>query len=168
MKATVSPRRAIRSISLWPQRKFRSRMVQPWPSRDRAARRSAMRPNSCDSDMGEGSLLAWGTDMAVSDNFSGGGMGRVLYSTEEARTALRSAKRLAVLGIKPETHAGQAAHYVPAFMQRQGCEIVPVPVYYPEVTEILGEPVYRKLVDVPGDVDMVIVFRRSRDVLPHV
>jgi predicted CoA-binding protein len=95
-------------------------------------------------------------------------MGRVLYSREEAREALRSAKRLAVLGIKPETHAGEAAFYVPAFMQRQGYDVVPVPVYYPEVTEILGQPVYRNLVDVPGDVDMVIVFRRSRDVLPHV
>jgi predicted CoA-binding protein len=119
--------------------------------------------------MGEGSLLAWGTDMAFSDVFEReSGMGRVLSSTEDARRALRSAKRLAVLGIKPETHAGEAAHYVPAFMQRQGCEIVPVPVYYPDVTEILGQPVYRKLVDVPGDVDMVIVFRRNRDVLPHV
>ena len=95
-------------------------------------------------------------------------MGRILHSSAEARAALRSAKRVAVLGIKPETHAGEAAHYVPSFMQRNGYEVVPVPVYYPEVTEILGEPVYRKLVDVPGDLDMVIVFRRSRDVLPHV
>ena len=95
-------------------------------------------------------------------------MGRILHSSAEARAALRAAKRVAVLGIKPETHAGEAAHYVPSFMQRNGYEIVPVPVYYPDVTEILGQPVYRKLVDVPGDLDMVIVFRRSRDVLPHV
>ena len=43
-----------------------------------------------------------------------------------------------------------------------------MPVYYPEVTEILGEPVYRTVADVPGDVDMVNVFRRSHDVPPHV
>ena len=43
-----------------------------------------------------------------------------------------------------------------------------MPVYYPEVTEILGLPVYRTLSAVPGDIDMVNVFRRSRDVLPHV
>jgi predicted CoA-binding protein len=86
----------------------------------------------------------------------------------EARAILRAVKRVAVLGIKPETHAGQPAHYVPAFLQREGIEVVPVPVYYPEVTEILGRPVYRRLVDVPGDIDMVIVFRRSKDVLPHV
>ena len=95
-------------------------------------------------------------------------MGRLLNSAVDAQSALMSAKRVAVIGIKPETHVGEAAHYVPAFMQKVGYEIVPVPVYYPEVTEILGQPVFRKVTDVPGDVDMVVVFRRSRDVLPHV
>jgi uncharacterized protein len=33
---------------------------------------------------------------------------------------------------------------------------------------ILGEKVYRKLVDVPGEIDMVDVFRRSADVAGHV
>jgi predicted CoA-binding protein len=45
---------------------------------------------------------------------------------------------------------------------------VPVPVYYPDATEILGEKVYRRVADVPGEVDMVNVFRRSNDVPPHV
>ena len=36
------------------------------------------------------------------------------------------------------------------------------------MTEILGQPVYRRLADVPGDVDMVNVFRRPEHVLPHV
>jgi predicted CoA-binding protein len=76
--------------------------------------------------------------------------------------------RIAVLGIKPEDHADQPAHYVPRYMQDAGFEVVPVPVYYPEVTEILGAAVYRKLVDIPGEVDMVNVFRRSRDLVPHL
>jgi predicted CoA-binding protein len=42
-----------------------------------------------------------------------------------------------------------------------------VPVYYPAVTTILGRPVYRRLVDIPGDLDLVDVFRRSRDVPGH-
>jgi predicted CoA-binding protein len=80
---------------------------------------------------------------------------------------LRLTRRIAVLGIKtPES--GQPAYYVPAYAQRRGYEIVPVPVYYPEVTEILGERVYRRLVDIPGNVDMINVFRRSRDIPPHV
>jgi predicted CoA-binding protein len=75
---------------------------------------------------------------------------------------------VAVLGIKTEAQSGQPAFYVPATLQRLGLQIVPVPVYYPEVTTILGEKVYRKVVDVPGDVDIVDVFRRSRDVAPHL
>jgi predicted CoA-binding protein len=81
---------------------------------------------------------------------------------------LRSARRVAVLGIKTEQQGGQPAFYVPEYLQRAGYEIVPVPVYYPQVTEILGEPVYRAVADVPGDLDLVVVFRRSPDVPAHV
>lgn len=79
---------------------------------------------------------------------------------------LESAHRVAVLGIKIEPD--RPAHFVPAYVQQAGFEIVPVPVYYPQATEILGERVYRRIADVPGDVDIVNVFRRSRDVAPHV
>ena len=54
------------------------------------------------------------------------------------------------------------------YLANAGLEVVPVPVYYPEVTEILGRKVYRKLADVPGSIDMVNVFRRSEDIPPHV
>jgi predicted CoA-binding protein len=53
-------------------------------------------------------------------------------------------------------------------MQNAGFEIIPVPVYYPDVNEILGEKVYRDLRDVPGDIDMVNVFRRDVDIPKHV
>jgi len=79
---------------------------------------------------------------------------------------LRDTKRIAVIGIK--IHPDRPAYYVPEYAQHAGYEIVPVPVYYPEVTEILGERVYRKVEDIPGDIDMVNVFRRSHDVPPHV
>lgn len=79
---------------------------------------------------------------------------------------LDATRRIAVLGIKIESD--RPAHYVPAYARDAGFEIVPVPVYYPDATEILGERVYRKVADVPGDVDMVNVFRRSNDVPPHV
>lgn len=81
---------------------------------------------------------------------------------------LRSARRVAVLGIKTEAQGGQPAFYVPEYLQRSGYTIVPVPVYYPEATQILGEPVYRSVSAIPGKVDLVIVFRRSSDVPPHV
>lgn len=83
------------------------------------------------------------------------------------RTALESTRRIAVLGIKiAETMA--PAYYVPEYAQRAGYEIVPVPVYYPDVTEILGEPVHRTISDIPGAVDMVNVFRRPRDIPQHL
>ena len=92
----------------------------------------------------------------------------ILTSDAEIAELLRSTKRIAVLGIKPESHAGQPAFYVPKYMQDTGHEIIPVPVYYPEVTEILGGRVYRDLADVPGEIDMVNVFRRSQDVTQHI
>ncbi len=84
------------------------------------------------------------------------------------RELLRGVRRIAVLGIKTEAQSGQPAFYVPRYMQGAGFEIVPVPVYYPDATEILGQPVYRRLADIPGEVDLVNVFRRGADVPPHV
>jgi predicted CoA-binding protein len=81
---------------------------------------------------------------------------------------IRETKVIAVLGIKPESHSDQAAFYVPAHMHAAGYEVIPVPVYYPEVTEILGKPVFRKLADVGRPIDMVNVFRRPNDIPPHV
>jgi predicted CoA-binding protein len=76
-------------------------------------------------------------------------------------------KRVAVLGIKTDEKADQAAYYVPKYLAEHGVEIVPVPVYFPDVTEILGQPVVRDLKSV-GAVDAVIVFRRGADVPAHV
>lgn len=84
-----------------------------------------------------------------------------------ARDALLASKRLAVLGIKPEDHAAQPAFYVSDYLKSAGYDVVPVPVYYPDCKEILGEPVRRKVVDA-APVDMVIVFRRPRDIDQHV
>lgn len=81
---------------------------------------------------------------------------------------IRDTRTIAVLGIKPESHADQAAHYVPAHMHRAGYEVIPVPVYYPDVTEILGKPVYRSLAAIGRPIDMVNVFRRAIDIPPHV
>ena len=81
---------------------------------------------------------------------------------------MRATRTIAVLGIKTEAQSGQPAFYVAQYMKNAGFDVIPVPVYYPDVTEILGRGVYRKIADVPGEVDMVNVFRRSEDVPPHV
>lgn len=95
------------------------------------------------------------------------GNSNILTSDENIRDLLKATHRIAVLGIKPETHSGQPAFNVPKYMQDAGYEIIPVPVYYPEVTEILGCRVYRDLRDVPGEIGMVDVFRRSEDIPKH-
>jgi len=73
-----------------------------------------------------------------------------------------------VLGIKTDAQADQPSVYVPMYMKKAGFEIVPVPVYYPDATVILGEKVFRRLIDIPGDINMVDVFRRSHDVAGHI
>ena len=90
--------------------------------------------------------------------------------TDDARIAdlIRGTRRVAVLGIKTEKQADQAAHYVPAFLVQRGVEVIPVPVYYPEVTAILGRPVIRDLAAVPGPVDLVDVFRKATDIPAHL
>lgn len=92
---------------------------------------------------------------------------RLLERDAEIDPLLRALRRVAVLGIKTR-ESGQAAYFVPQYTQRAGIEVVPVPVYYPEVTEILGEAVYRRVADVPGEVDLVNVFRRPQDIPAHV
>lgn len=90
----------------------------------------------------------------------------LLTTPDQIRDLLEQSKRVAVLGIKPDPT--QPAYYVPEFTQRAGYDIVPVPVYYPDLTEVLGEPVYRTLVSIPGDIGIVNVFRRPKDIPQHV
>lgn len=92
----------------------------------------------------------------------------ILTTTEQIRQLLRETKSIAVLGIKTEAQSAQPAFYVPSYLRSAGFEIIPVPVYYPNVTQILGANVYRKLVEIPTEVDMVNVFRRSEDVSAHL
>jgi predicted CoA-binding protein len=90
----------------------------------------------------------------------------LIESSEGIRQVLENTRRIAVIGIKPDPV--KPANYVPAYAKQAGYEIIPVPCYYPELTEILGEPVYRRLVDIPGDIDLVNVFRRPNDIPKHV
>jgi hypothetical protein len=88
---------------------------------------------------------------------------------DDARIAeiVRSARRVAVLGMKAQEDPDQAAWFVPEYLIRQGIELFPVPVGS-DAEEILGQKAYRRLADVPGPIDVVDVFRRSKDVEAHV
>lgn len=78
-----------------------------------------------------------------------------------------TARRVVVLGIKPDSHADQPAHYVPKYLLDHGIDVIPVPVYYPGVKEILGLPILRSLDEASPPVDVVCVFRRSEDIPEH-
>ena len=90
----------------------------------------------------------------------------LIESAEGIRRVLAATQRIAVLGIKEGDH--RPAFFVPEYAQRAGFEIVPVPVFYPDATEMLGEPVYRTVSAIPGDIDMVNVFRKPQDITQHL
>src|ERR1700759_5571600 len=82
----------------------------------------------------------------------------LIETNANIRELILHTRRIAVLGIKTEAQADQPAFYVPDYLLRAGFEIIPVPVYYPEVTEILGRQVYRRLIEISGEIDLVDVF----------
>jgi len=69
---------------------------------------------------------------------------------------LQTSKTIAVVGLssKPE----RASYQVAAYLQRHGYRIIPV---NPRETQVLGEPAYATLRDVPVAIDIVDVFRES-------
>ncbi len=91
----------------------------------------------------------------------------LIADVEGVDRLLAATRRVAVLGIKTEDQGDQPAFQIPKYLQEAGLEVIPVPVYFPDVTSILGKPVYRKLADIPGDIDLVDVFRRAKDLDAH-
>ncbi|MFB6103801.1 MAG: CoA-binding protein [Halobacteriaceae archaeon] len=82
-----------------------------------------------------------------------------IESDERLREIL-SYSRVAVVGCS--TTPGKDAHEVPAYLQAQGYEIIPV---NPTAETVLGETAYPTLADVPPDsIDIVDVFRPSEEV----
>lgn len=81
----------------------------------------------------------------------------------DVQTILNTARTIAVVGIsdKPD----RAAHSVPAYLQANGYRIIPV---NPRLDAVLGEKAYERLPDISEPVDLVLLFRRSEDVPPHI
>lgn len=90
----------------------------------------------------------------------------IVDSWDGIRRIIGDTRRIAVLGIKEGDH--RPAFFVPEYAQRAGFEIVPVPIFYPDATEMLGEPVYRTVSSIPGEIDMVNVFRKPQDIPAHL
>ena len=74
---------------------------------------------------------------------------------EEMKEIFESVKTIAILGLSPDET--KDSNIVAKYLQNAGNKIVPV---YPKEDEILGEKVYRSLVEIPFEIDMVDIFRK--------
>jgi predicted CoA-binding protein len=75
---------------------------------------------------------------------------------------LHHAKTVAIVGLSKNEL--RASYFVGYYLKRHGYRVIPV---NPRETEILGEPCFKSLLDVPVPVDIVNVFR-SPDALPGI
>ena len=75
--------------------------------------------------------------------------------TDAIYDLLKRAKTIAVVGLSDSPL--RPSHGVSAYMQAQGYKIIPV---NPQIAEALGEKSYPSLLDIPGKIDLVDVFRR--------
>ena len=81
----------------------------------------------------------------------------------ERKALLRESKVIAIVGLSPKT--ARPSNMVARYLLSVGYTIIPV---NPGQSEILGEPCYPSLADIPQKVDIVNIFRRSEDVPPIV
>ena len=84
------------------------------------------------------------------------------HSASDIRKILEQ-KNIAVVGMSK--NEGKPAHFVPKYLIENGYNVIPV---NPTITEVLGRKSYPSIADIPDDVDVVDVFRRSEDVPPVV
>ena len=75
--------------------------------------------------------------------------------TDPVTELLKRSKTIAVVGLSDNPL--RPSHGVSAYMQSQGYRIIPV---NPEIESSLGEKAYASLLDVPGKIDIVDIFRR--------
>ena len=79
-----------------------------------------------------------------------------LNSVETIERILDQCPTIAVVGLSSDPH--RPSHGVASYMQRHGYRVIPV---NPNETEVLGEKAYPALADVPEEIDLVDIFRRS-------
>ncbi len=77
------------------------------------------------------------------------------------RRILRDNRTIAIVGLSADWH--RPSNFAAKYLQQHGYRIVPV---NPRYDHILGERSYKALQDIPFEVDVVDVFRRTEDVLP--
>ena len=84
----------------------------------------------------------------------------------DRRTAEKH-QTIAVLGIKPESHAYAPAHYVPKYMAEAGYENHRFPRLLPEITTILGKQGVPRFKFGTVEIDLLNVFALEAIPKPH-
>jgi uncharacterized protein len=84
------------------------------------------------------------------------------HSASDIRKILEQ-KNIAVVGMSK--NEGKPAHFVPKYLIEHGYNVIPV---NPTITEVIGRKSYPSIADIPDDVDVVDIFRKSEDVPPVV
>ena len=81
--------------------------------------------------------------------------------TEDIAWILENCKKIAVVGASPK--ADRPSHWISEFLISKGFDIIPI---RPGVDEIFGQRCYGSVKEVPGSIDLVLIFRRSEEVPP--
>lgn len=82
----------------------------------------------------------------------------LFYPDDNIRKILRSTKTVALVGASPKWV--RPSSFVMKYLQGKGMRVIPVNPGHAG-KEILGEPVYASLADIPDTFDMVDIFRAS-------
>lgn len=83
--------------------------------------------------------------------------------TDEEIRKIYNFRNIAVVGMSRDP--AKPAHLVPKYMMERGFNIIPV---NPMASEILGRRTYSYVSDIKSQVDIIDVFRPSKDVYPVV
>jgi hypothetical protein len=81
-----------------------------------------------------------------------------MNESETIKTILTECKTIAVVGLSSNEY--RPSNGVAIYMQRKGYKVIPV---NPNETRVLNEKAYAKLADVPENIDLVDIFRRSEE-----
>ncbi len=92
----------------------------------------------------------------MQSSFNGSRNSLGINSTEMIQAILNECRIIAVVGLS--SNSSRPSHGVASYMRRHGYKVIPV---NPNETEVFGDKSYATLADVPGQIDLVDIFRRS-------
>jgi len=81
----------------------------------------------------------------------------------QIKEILQNSKTIAIIGLSPKEH--RDSYKVAKYLQKEGYKIIPI---YPREEQILGQKVYRSILEVEEKIDIIDIFVNSSLVLEVV